>query len=282
MNRILKKIMVTALVFALVFDLSGITGNAASKKKVKLNKTKLTLTVGKTYKLKVKGGKAKSWKSSNKKVATVSKSGKVTAKKAGTAKITVKVNKKKLTCKVKVVKKKAASKKTSGTTQTQSETTPQSTESQQSSGTASVTSQPETSGQSTSTETTGGTQTQSETQQSNSSQSTEASAEEKEPSVPAFEDGPLTIGLGVARRVIVDDSEYNNIEWIWTSSNVDVFTVYWADSFTELSVLEGMHAGEATLTVSSTDGRYSFSCKIIVVDRPARDVYYEQYGFYPW
>lgn len=50
-----------------------------------LNKTKLSLAKGKTYNLKLTGTKVKSWKSSNKAVATVSAKGKVTAKKAGTA-----------------------------------------------------------------------------------------------------------------------------------------------------------------------------------------------------
>gem|GEM_PF-1237316 len=69
---------------------------------VKLSKTKLTLTVGKTYRLSVKGTRAKvSWNSGNKKVATVS-NGLVKAKKAGSATITAKAGKKKLTCKVTV------------------------------------------------------------------------------------------------------------------------------------------------------------------------------------
>ena len=58
----------------------------------KLNKKKLTLTVGKTYKLKVKkaaGDKVKKWVSSNKGIATVSSKGKVQAHRAGTAKIRV-------------------------------------------------------------------------------------------------------------------------------------------------------------------------------------------------
>ena len=88
---------------------------AASKKKakVKLNKTKLTLRVGKTYKLKLKNNKKKiKWSSSKKKVATVSKTGKVKAKKAGTARITAKVGKKKYVCKVTVKNKKKTTKTT--------------------------------------------------------------------------------------------------------------------------------------------------------------------------
>lgn len=66
---------------------------------VKLNKSKLSLTVGKTYKLKVKNNKKKvKWTSSNKKVATVSSKGKVCAKGKGKAVITAKVKNKKYKC----------------------------------------------------------------------------------------------------------------------------------------------------------------------------------------
>ena len=84
------------MIFMLAFPVSA---NAA----VKLSKKKATITAGKTLKLKVKGTKKKvKWKSSNKKVATVSKKGVVKGIKKGTCKITAKVGKKKLTCKVTV------------------------------------------------------------------------------------------------------------------------------------------------------------------------------------
>lgn len=80
-----------------------------AKAKVKLNKKKLVLTVGKKAKLKVKGTKKKvKWSSSKKKIATVTKKGVVKAKKKGTAKIVAKVGKKKYTCKVVVKAKKKA------------------------------------------------------------------------------------------------------------------------------------------------------------------------------
>ncbi len=77
---------------------------------VKLNKKSKTLKVGKTYTLKAKVKptdatiKDVTWKSSNKKVATVSSDGTVTAVKKGTATITVKTKdgKYKATCKIKV------------------------------------------------------------------------------------------------------------------------------------------------------------------------------------
>ncbi len=76
--------------------------------KVKLNKKTKTLAKGKTFKLKATltpktAVTLLTWKSSNKKVATVTQKGKVKAKKKGTAVITVKThNGKKAKCKIKV------------------------------------------------------------------------------------------------------------------------------------------------------------------------------------
>lgn len=53
-----------------------------------LDKTQLTLSKGKSYTLKITGTKAKSWKTSNESVVTVSKKGRVTGKIAGTATVT--------------------------------------------------------------------------------------------------------------------------------------------------------------------------------------------------
>lgn len=70
---------------------------------IELNKDKLTLKAGSSYRLKVKGVTVlPQWKSSNKKVASVNIFGKVKAKRKGTAIITAKVNGKVVTCKVKV------------------------------------------------------------------------------------------------------------------------------------------------------------------------------------
>lgn len=91
----------------------GNQGTEITLKKITLNKTKLTLGVKETFKLKTKltpsGYKAKkvTWKSSKPKTVKV-KNGKVTALKKGSAKITVTVDGKKATCSVKV---KAAPKK---------------------------------------------------------------------------------------------------------------------------------------------------------------------------
>ena len=67
----------------------------------KINRKKVTITVGNTVKLKVTGVRGKiKWNSSNKKVAIVSSKGKVKGKKAGRAIITAKVGSKKYICKV--------------------------------------------------------------------------------------------------------------------------------------------------------------------------------------
>lgn len=62
-----------------------------------LSRKKLTLRPGKSYTLKIRGSKSKKvkWKSTNKKVATVSKCGKVTARKTGKVKVTAKIKNKK-------------------------------------------------------------------------------------------------------------------------------------------------------------------------------------------
>ena len=84
-----------------------VTNNKVSKvftvivKTPKLNKTKITLNVKKSYTLKVVGkvGKA-TFTSSNKKVATVNSVGKIIPKKKGNATITVKTNGVTLKCSV--------------------------------------------------------------------------------------------------------------------------------------------------------------------------------------
>ena len=87
-----------------------LTASKTTAKKAALNKTSLKLKKGKTYQLKTKNVKGMvTWKSSNKKIATVSKKGKVTAKKAGSTviKATYKKNGKvkTLKCKVTAAKK---------------------------------------------------------------------------------------------------------------------------------------------------------------------------------
>ena len=76
-------------------------------KKIKLNRTKLTLKNGKTFRLKVTLTPINSrdkiiYKTSNKKIVTVSKTGKIKAKRKGKVNITVISGKKKIVCKVTV------------------------------------------------------------------------------------------------------------------------------------------------------------------------------------
>ena len=103
----MKKRFIKSLGLALcLIVLIGMSGTTASKAKSK-NTIKVTLTVGKTYQLKVTGTKKKiKWNTSNKKVATVSSKGKIKAKKAGKAKIYAKIGKKKLICYLTVKSKK--------------------------------------------------------------------------------------------------------------------------------------------------------------------------------
>jgi len=80
--------------------------------RLKLTQSKASVKVGKTKKIKVYDKIAEQnypkyvkWKSSNKKIATVTQGGKIKGKKAGSAKITATVNGKTMTCKVTVKKK---------------------------------------------------------------------------------------------------------------------------------------------------------------------------------
>lgn len=102
MRKTDRKYFVAALIM-LVLAFTLAMPMPAQAGKVKLNKTKVTISGGRTCQLKVIGGSRKvTWKSSAPKIATVSKAGKVTGKKKGVATITAKVNGKKYTCKVTV------------------------------------------------------------------------------------------------------------------------------------------------------------------------------------
>lgn len=109
-----------ALCVALSMAMASVTANAATKKpkKIYLKATSTTVDIKGKVKVSVyktkpsKASKSVKWKSSNKKVATVSKSGYVTGKKKGTVKITAtsKKNKRaKKTIKIKVTNLKAKS-----------------------------------------------------------------------------------------------------------------------------------------------------------------------------
>lgn len=78
----------------------------SKKKKIRLNKKKMTLKVGQKKKLKLENAKAKKvkWSSSNKKVARVTKAGKVKALRKGKATIFAKYKKRKYKCRLTVKK----------------------------------------------------------------------------------------------------------------------------------------------------------------------------------
>lgn len=93
--------------FEYLFSIKATATVEVPAQTLKLNKKKLSLSEGKTYNLKAKvtpsyATDVATWKSSNKKVATVDASGKVTAKGLGNAVITVKVGSKKAKCNVTV------------------------------------------------------------------------------------------------------------------------------------------------------------------------------------
>ena len=117
-----RKTFLFLLIVTAILCFSMTASAAAKAKKVKLNKKKITLTIGKTFKLKAtvkpsSANKKVKWKSSNKKVAAVNSKGVVKAKKAGKATITCTLKKNpkiKATCKVTVKKKKTTASSSSG------------------------------------------------------------------------------------------------------------------------------------------------------------------------
>lgn len=98
----IKKLLFVALVVGMVFAVAGITQVPASAK-TKINKKKVTISIDKKVKLKVKGTHKKvKWKSSNKKIVSVSKKGVIKGKSLGTTTVKAKVGKKTYKCKVTV------------------------------------------------------------------------------------------------------------------------------------------------------------------------------------
>lgn len=108
MKKFSKKILMYALAAALVFSgvYAAVNVSAAAKKVIKLNKTKITVKEGKTYKLKlinIKKNAKVVWASENSKIAKVSKSGVVKGVKKGSTKIYARCNKILYQCSVKVL-----------------------------------------------------------------------------------------------------------------------------------------------------------------------------------
>ena len=100
-----KKNIAIVLSFVLAAASIAMPSTESKAAKMKLNKSSVTVAVGKKLSLKVKGTTKKvSWTTSKKAIASVSKKGVVTGKKVGKATITAKVGAKKFRCKVTVKK----------------------------------------------------------------------------------------------------------------------------------------------------------------------------------
>lgn len=109
MKKLNKLIVAMVIIFASLLitpivvtnTQTAYTVEAASK--IQLNKTKKTLYVGDTYKLKITGTNKKvKWSTSDKSIATVNANGKIKAKKKGNVTIKAKVGGKTYKCKIKV------------------------------------------------------------------------------------------------------------------------------------------------------------------------------------
>ena len=103
--RLKKGLIAIVLTLAMIITMLP-NQSVMAAKKPKLNKTKLTLTVGKSTTLKVYNTKKKvKWSVNKKSIVKITSKGKVTAKKPGVAIVTAKVGSKKLKCKITVKKK---------------------------------------------------------------------------------------------------------------------------------------------------------------------------------
>lgn len=123
LQKLTRQRIATLLSISLVTAGMMIPSPHASAAKIKLNKTKLKLTVGSTYKLKINQKKAKvKWTSSKKKIASVNSKGKVKAKKVGTTIISAKIKGKKYKCRVTVQKAKTTKPATTPKAGTQTNT----------------------------------------------------------------------------------------------------------------------------------------------------------------
>lgn len=91
---------------------SVVPGNSAAAKGVRLSSKSITLRVGQTRTVKLKGTRKKpKWRSTKKSVATVTSKGKIKAKKKGSTVIIAKLGKKSYKCKVTVKARSSATKK---------------------------------------------------------------------------------------------------------------------------------------------------------------------------
>lgn len=100
----MKKFLSLFMALALIITFVG-PAQTVSASTIKISKSKVTLEIGSTLKLRITGTKNKvTWKSNNSSVASINKSGVVTAKKEGKTNVTAMVSNKKFTCLVSVAK----------------------------------------------------------------------------------------------------------------------------------------------------------------------------------
>lgn len=105
-----KKFLLCILVVCI--GSSVVPGNSAAAKGVRLSSKSITLRVGQTRTVKLKGTRKKpKWRSTKKSVATVTSKGKIKAKKKGSTVIIAKLGKKSYKCKVTVKARSSATKK---------------------------------------------------------------------------------------------------------------------------------------------------------------------------
>ena len=98
--RLLSAMLALSMVFALFLQIG--TDEVCAASTPYLNAKVLHMQSGDSYRLKLKGAENVKWKTSGKKVVSVSKKGKVTALRPGTATITASAGKKKYKCQVTV------------------------------------------------------------------------------------------------------------------------------------------------------------------------------------
>lgn len=97
----MKKVRKLVLFLMLLLTITLPSTSAEAKLRLNVKSGLINLQVGKTFKLKVKGNKAKKkvkWSSDNKTIATVNKKGVVKAKHSGITKVWAKIGKTKLYC----------------------------------------------------------------------------------------------------------------------------------------------------------------------------------------
>lgn len=104
MKRTFRNLLMAALCLVMVLPVILADTTSVQAATVRMSRTSVTLSAGKSTTLKLNGTKKKpTWKSSNKNVASVSPTGKVKGLKAGTSTITAKIGKKQYSCNVTVI-----------------------------------------------------------------------------------------------------------------------------------------------------------------------------------